>query len=78
MDITFSKIVAAETKKTYISSNYLTGLGFSEKWLNKSRELLTQGRRVFAGQNIYTKGACYKAVGGEYAEFYNKYFVETK
>ena len=78
MDITFAKIVANETKKTYISSIYLTGLGFSEKWLNKSRELLTQGRRVFAGQNIYTKGACYKAVGGEYGEFYKKYFVETK
>ena len=78
MDITFAKIVANETKKTYISAIYLTGLGFSEKWLNKSRELLTQGRRVFAGQNIYTKGACYKAVGGEYGEFYKKYFVETK
>ena len=78
MDATFAKIVAAETKKTYISAIYLTGLGFSEKWLYKSRELLTQGRRVFAGQNIYTKGACYKAVGGEYAEFYKRYFVETK
>lgn len=46
--------------------------------MNKSRNTLCQGRRVFAGQNIYTKGACYKAVGGEYEEFYNKYFVETK
>ena len=32
---------------------------------------------MFAGQNIYTKGACYKAVGGEYEEFYKKFFVET-
>ena len=46
--------------------------------MNKSRNILCQGRRVFAGQNIYTKGACYKAVGGEYEEFYKKYFVETK
>lgn len=77
MDMTFNKIVDAEMKKTFISSVYLTGLGFSEKWMNKSRDTLCQGRRVFAGQNIYTKGACYKAVGGEYGEFYKRYFVET-
>ena len=78
MDATFAKIADQEMKKTYISAVFLTGLGFSEKWMNKSRNILCQGRRVFAGQNIYTKGACYKAVGGEYEEFYRKYFVETK
>lgn len=78
MDVTFAKIVEYEMKKTYISSVFLTGLGFSEKWMNKSRNILCQGRRVFAGQNIYTKGACYKAVGGEYEEFYKRFFVETK
>lgn len=78
MDVTFAKIVEHEMKKTYISSVFLTGLGFSEKWMNKSRNILCQGRRVFAGQNIYTKGACYKAVGGEYEDFYKKYFVETE
>lgn len=78
MDATFAKIVDYEMKKTYISSVFLTGIGFSEKWMNKSRDLLCQGRRVFAGQNIYTKGACYKAVGGEYEEFYKRFFVETK
>ena len=78
MDNTFAKIVEHEMKKTYISSVFLTGLGFSEKWMNKSRNILCQGRRVFAGQNIYTKGACYKAVGGEYEEFYKRFFVETQ
>lgn len=78
MDVTFAKIADNEMKKTYISSVFLTGLGFSEKWMNKSRNILCQGRRVFAGQNIYTKGACYKAVGGEYEEFYKRFFVETK
>lgn len=77
MDVTFAKIAEHEMKKAYISSVFLTGLGFSEKWMNKSRNILCQGRRVFAGQNIYTKGACYKAVGGEYAEFYRRFFVET-
>lgn len=78
MDVTFAKIADNEMKQTYISSVFLTGLGFSEKWMNKSRNILCQGRRVFAGQNIYTKGACYKAVGGEYEEFYKRFFVETK
>lgn len=78
MDDAFTKIVEQEMKQTYISSVFLTGLGFSEKWMNKSRNILCQGRRVFAGQNIYTKGACYKAVGGEYDKFYNTYLVETK
>lgn len=77
MDEAFAKIVAHEMKQTFISSVFLTGLGFSEKWMNHSRNILCQGRRVFAGQNIYTKGACYKAVGGEYSEFYKKHFVET-
>lgn len=77
MDSTFAKIVEYEMKQAYISSVFLTGIGFSEKWMHKSREILCQGRTVFAGQNIYTKGACYRAVGGEYEEFYKRYFVET-
>lgn len=77
MDATFANICENEMKETYISSVFLTGLGFSEKWMNKSRTILCSGRRVFAGQNIYTKGACYRAVGGEYEEFYRKFIVET-
>ena len=77
MDATFASICENEMKETYISSVFLTGLGFSEKWMNKSRTILCSGRRVFAGQNIYTKGACYRAVGGEYEEFYRKFIVET-
>lgn len=78
MDIDFSKVAEYELKKAYISSVFLTGVGFSNKWMKKSTNVLCQGRRVFVGQNIYTKGACYRAVGGEYAEFYNDFFVETK
>lgn len=77
MDATFAQICENEMKETYISSVFLTGIGFSEKWMNKSRSILCQGRRVFAGQNIYTKGACYRAVGGEYEAFYKRFFVET-
>jgi len=78
MDLDFAKICERELKKAYISSVFLTGVGFSNKWMKKTTNVLCQGRRVFLGQNIYTKGACYKAVGGEYAGFTENYFVETK
>lgn len=78
MDLDFSKIAEYEGKKTYISAVFLTGVGFSNKWMKKSTNVLCQGRRVFVGQNIYTKGACYRAVGGEYKSFYDDFFVETK
>ena len=78
MDLDFSKIAEYEGKKAYISAVFLTGVGFSNKWMKKSTNVLCQGRRVFVGQNIYTKGACYRAVGGEYKFFYDEFFVETK
>ena len=78
MDVDFAKIADYEMKKAYISSVYLTGVGFTNKWMKKSTNVLCQGRRVFVGQNIYTKGACYRAVGGEYKAFYDQFFVETK
>lgn len=78
MDADFARIADYEVKKAYISSVFLTGVGFSNKWMKKSTNVLCQGRRVFVGQNIYTKGACYRAVGGEYKEFYDRFFVETK
>ncbi|MBO4590979.1 MAG: hypothetical protein J5684_00260, partial [Eubacterium sp.] len=78
MDIDFAKIAEYEGKKAYISAVFLTGVGFSNKWMKKSTNVLCQGRRVFVGQNIYTKGACYRAVAGEYRSFYDEYFIETK
>ncbi len=78
MDTDFAKIAEYENKKAYISSVFLTGIGFSDKWMKKSTAVLCQGRRVFVGQNIYTKGACYRAVGGEYKKFYERFYIETK
>ena len=78
MDNDFARIADYEVKEAYISSVFLTGIGFSNKWMKKSTNVLCQGRRVFVGQNIYTKGACYRAVGGEYKDFYDRFFIETK
>ena len=43
-----------------------------------SAEALCKGRRVFVGQNIYTKGACYRSLGGIYTESLGRYFIDTE
>lgn len=42
-----------------ITSVYLIGEDFLEEWLKDSLRLLCRGRRVFTGNNLYSKGACY-------------------
>ena len=45
-----------------VSTVYLVGDGFEENWYEDSLKLLCNGRRVFAGNNLYAKGACYRAM----------------
>ena len=42
-----------------ITSVYLIGEGFSEEWMKESLRFLCRNRRVFQGNNLYSKGACY-------------------
>lgn len=42
-----------------ISSVYLIGEGFSRDWMKESLRYLCKGRRVFQGNNLFSKGACY-------------------
>ena len=46
-------------KGRIISGIYLTGDGFDGDWMKKSLTLMLQGRRLFLGKNLYSKGACY-------------------
>lgn len=66
LDKYFAEIARAKMKETYISTVYLTGPGFNDQWIEESTRVLCDGRRVFMGQNIYTKGACYHAKLGAY------------
>ena len=66
LDKYFAEIARAKMKETYISTVYLTGPGFNDKWIEETTKVLCDGRRVFMGQNIYTKGACYHAKKGAY------------
>lgn len=42
-----------------IESVYLIGDGFEQEWMKDSLRLLCHGRRVFQGNNLFSKGACY-------------------
>lgn len=66
LDKLFADIAKVKMRETYISTVYLTGPGFHDKWIEESTKVLCDGRRVFMGQNIYTKGACYHAKLGAY------------
>ena len=61
VDKEFSKVVQTSMDNKVVSTVYLVGEGFNENWMKSSLSLLCRGRRVFAGKNLYTKGACYAA-----------------
>lgn len=44
---------------TDVTTVYLLGDGFKEKWANESLKTICKNRRVFQGNNLYCKGACY-------------------
>ena len=61
-DEQFLAIAREMIKSQLISSVYLVGEGFRDEWANESLKYLCAGRRVFRGNNLYSKGACYGAM----------------
>ncbi len=59
LDAKFTELVLSDFKKHIVSSVFLTGTGFYEKWMNQSLEVICNKRRVFQGHNLFVKGACY-------------------
>ncbi len=53
--------IVSEDLKTGISATYLTGEAFNERWEQRTLKYICARSRVFLGQNLYTKGACYGA-----------------
>ncbi len=60
LDEMFSAI-AMEDLKSGVSGTYLTGEAFNERWEQKTLRVILARSRVFKGQNLYSKGACYAA-----------------
>lgn len=59
LDQCFLDILKRKCGGKAISSVYLIGEGYKDEWLSESLHYLCQGRRVFRGNNLYSKGACY-------------------
>lgn len=64
-DQKFLELATKMFGKRSFSSVYLVGDEFEKDWLTDSLAFLCNRRKVFMGQNLYTKGACYSAM--EYA-----------
>lgn len=56
--LTFERL-AGEALQQKPASLFVTGRGFEGDWVSDVLRLLSGGRRVFRGQNLYTQGACY-------------------
>lgn len=62
LDEKFAQIVQNEVGENQVTSCYLIGEGFTGDWLDVSLHYLCQGgRRVFQGNNLYSKGAAFGA-----------------
>lgn len=61
--VAYAFLNAANTAlyKQLVTTLYVTGAGFEQEWANEALKELCSGRRVFRGQNLFTKGACYAA-----------------
>lgn len=58
-DATFGEAVKEDMESSVVSTAFLIGSGFDEDWCHDSLKELCRGRRVFKGQNLYSKGATY-------------------
>lgn len=55
----FLRLAKEYMEEEDISSAYLIGEKFSGGWMDESLRYICEGRRVFQGNNLYSKGACY-------------------
>lgn len=58
-DETFLSCITKDMEGKIVSTIYLIGDGFYGEWYQKSVRFLCSKRRVFLGNNLYSKGACY-------------------
>lgn len=50
--------IAENAMQPQVESVYLIGDGFEQEWMKESLRFLCKGRRVFQGNNLFSKGAC--------------------
>lgn len=57
-DERFLALIEETLANRAVSAAFLIGSGFDKSWAEQSIVLLCNRRRVFQGENLYTKGAC--------------------
>ncbi len=50
------------TRGRIVTNLYLIGEGFGGEWYKESLKVLCRNRKVYAGNNLFGKGACYSAL----------------
>ena len=61
LDTALLEIVRKNCEQRIITSVFLLGDSFSKEWCRESLKYMCRGRRVFQGNNLFSKGACYGA-----------------
>lgn len=61
MDQALNTILCGYCEDKYVSSIFLLGEGFEGDWYPESLKYMCKNRRVFGGNNLFSKGACYGA-----------------
>lgn len=69
-DREFLSILQTAFENQMVSTVYLVGDGFEDGWLKDSLNYLCKNRRVFIGNNLYSKGACYAGFNREHPEYW--------
>jgi hypothetical protein len=61
LDSALLEIVRENCENKSVTSVFLLGDYFSKNWCKESLKYMCKGRRVFQGNNLFSKGACYGA-----------------
>ena len=68
IDHEFLAILQRAFDNQIVTTAYLVGEGFEGGWMKDSLTFLCKNRRVFMGNNLYSKGACYAGANRDNAE----------
>lgn len=61
LDRAFLENIIEVFRNRTVGSVFLTGSGFQEDWADRTLQYICRGRRVFKGNNLYSKGAAFGA-----------------
>lgn len=69
------EIVQDQCESRNVTSIFLLGDAFSKQWCKESLKYMCKSRRVFQGNNMFSKGACYGARERLYSSALSKTYI---